>query len=131
MKKLLFILSLFIAFAVQGQTIQRVTLLDTTKANGTRIIVTWNGNGLWQIEDSTDQYISINNSGLLCQVYVKVITGNDTIPTTGVMREGVWIPMANIRARFENYYTSSIMRNKIEKELKYISRRKMGEFIKR
>lgn len=131
MKKILLFFGLLLALNVSAQTIPITTLIDTTKANGQRIVVKWNGNGLWQIEDSTADYISVNNSGLLCQVYVTIYASNDTIPATGYMKEGVWIPMSSIRSRFDSYYSSASMRNSVRRELKYITKRRLSEFIRR
>ena len=131
MKKLFTIIAFLFAVSAIGQTtFQTTTLLDTTKANGNRIVVKWNGSGEWRIEDSTINYISINNSGFNAKVYVQCyVQGEIMPPDSSYYVEYVWVPLRETKARFSNYYSSTIFKNDIRRNEMYIVRRKIGEFL--
>jgi len=133
MKKLITILLVLSAQILTGQVLERQTIIDTTRADGQRLIVTMPYFCRVELTDSVtvtadssfteEGYISLANSYAIYNVRKYRIIGADTL----VRDSNIEIPLNKIGNSVNNFLTGPNVRKEIRKEAKKWVNRKLNQ----
>jgi len=133
MKRLITIFLVLVSQILTGQVLERQTIIDTTRADGQRFIVTMPYFCRVELTDSVtvtadssftqEGYISLANSYAVYNVRKVRIIGTDTL----VRDANIEIPLNVIGNSVDNFLMGSSVRKEVRKEAKKWLNRKLSQ----
>lgn len=125
MKTLFIILLSLFMLTLSAQTLQVQTIIDTTRADGQRFMITAPYDCQIRLEDSVNApgYYSLVNSYAVFTVNRLRIVAGDTISRG----ESVTIPLGKLGNNAIQFLTGATTRKQIKKETKHWINRKLNE----
>jgi len=133
MKRLITILLVLAAQALTGQVLERQTIIDTTRTDGQRFIVTMPYFCRVELADSItvtadssyteEGFISLVNSYAIYNVRKYRIIGTDTL----IREANIEIPLNVVGNSVDNFLTGASVRKEVRKEAKKWVNRKLNQ----